>query len=216
MTDKKIVDITQEEKPKKTTKAKSTKATKATKATDKKETAKHLTPAQIKAKIKKSRGIMKVGVTIDGEDFYYNIDTIPTESKKAELETKIRQTMAYFLAEDEDKDGLIMELYKQNDGFKDEFNIITSSFVIADILSVFSDFEVGNTIKDKQNFLVDLMDVGIFTDIAENLPESIQSLILEITDKISREIDETSAKAEELRLQIEQIEKDNKNKITTK
>lgn len=204
MTDKKIVDITQEEKPKKTTK---TKSTKATKVTDKKETAKHLTPAQIQAKIKKSRGIMKVGVTIDGEDFYYNIDTIPTESKKAELETKIRQTMAYFLAEDEDKDGLIMELYKQNDGFKDEFNIITSSFVIADILSVFSDFEVGDTIEDKQNFLVDLMDVGIFTDVAENLPESIQSLILEITDKISREIDETSAKAEELRLQIEQIEK---------
>lgn len=210
MTDKKIVDITQEEKPKKTTK------TKSTKATDKKETAKHLTPAQIQAKIKKSRGIMKVGVTIDGEDFYYNIDTVPTESKKAELETKIRQTMAYFLAEDEDKDGFIMELYKQNDGFKDEFNIITSSFVIADILSVFSDFEVGNTIKDKQNFLVDLMDVGIFTDVAENLPESIQSLILEITDKISNEIDETSAKAEELRLLIEQIEKDNKNKITTK
>lgn len=213
MTDKKIVDITQEEKPKKTTK---TKSTKATKATDKKETAKHLTPAQIQAKIKKSRGIMKVGVTIDGEDFYYNIDTIPTESKKAELETKIRQTMAYFLAEDEDKDGLIMELYKQNDGFKDEFNTITSSFVITDILSVFSDFEVGDTIEDKQNFLVDLIDIGIFTDIAENLPKSIQSLILEITDKISNEIDETSAKAEELRLQIEQIEKDNKNKITTK
>ena len=213
MTDKKIVDITQEEKPKKTTKAKSTKSTKTT---DKKETAKHLTPTQIKAKIKKSRGIMKVGVTIDGEDFYYNIDTIPTESKKAELETKIRQTMAYFLAEDEDKDGLIMELYKQNDGFKDEFNTITSSFVITDILSVFSDFEVGDTIEDKQNFLVDLIDIGIFTDIAENLPKSIQSLILEITDKISNEIDETSAKAEELRLQIEQIEKDNKNKITTK
>lgn len=213
MTDKKIVDITQEEKPKKTTK---TKSTKSTKATDKKETAKHLTPAQIQAKIKKSRGIMKVGVTIDGEDFYYNIDTIPTESKKAELETKIRQTMAYFLAEDEDKDGLIMELYKQNDGFKDEFNTITSSFVITDILSVFSDFEVGDTIEDKQNFLVDLIDIGIFTDIAENLPKSIQSLILEITDKISNEIDETSAKAEELRLQIEQIEKDNKNKITTK
>ena len=210
MTDKKIVDITQEEKPKKTTKAK------YTKATAKKATEKHLTPAQIQAKIKKSRGIMKVGVTIDGEDFYYNIDTVPTESKKAELETKIRQTMSYFLAEDEDKDGLIMELYKQNDGFKDEFNIITSSFVIADILSVFSDFEVGDTIKDKQNFLVDLMDVGIFTDVSENLPESIQSLILEITDKISREIDEASAKAEELRLQIEQIEKDNKNKITTK
>lgn len=213
MTDKKIVDITQEEKPKKTTKAKSTKATKAT---DKKETAKHLTPTQIQAKIKKSRGIMKVGVTIDGEDFYYNIDTIPTESKKAELETKIRQTLSYFLSEDEDKDGLIMELYKQNDGFKDEFNTITSSFVITDILSVFSDFEVGDTIEDKQNFLVDLIDIGIFTDIAENLPKSIQSLILEITDKISNEIDETSAKAEELRLQIEQIEKDNKNKITTK
>lgn len=207
MTDKKIVDITQEEKPKKTTKAKSTKSTKAT---DKKETAKHLTPAQIQAKIKKSRGIMKVGVTIDGEDFYYNIDTIPTESKKAELETKIRQTMAYFLAEDEDKDGLIMELYKQNDGFKDEFDIIAGSFIIADILSVFSDFEVGETIEDKQNFLVDLMDIGIFNDIADNLPESIQSLISEITDKISREIDETASKTEELRLQIEQIEKDNK------
>lgn len=213
MTDKKIVDITQEEKPKKTTK---TKSTKATKVTDKKETAKHLTPAQIQAKIKKSRGIMKVGVTIDGEDFYYNIDTIPTESKKAELETKIRQTMAYFLAEDEDKNGLIMELYKQNDGFKNEFDTIAGSFVIADILSVFSDFEVGETIEDKQNFLVDLMDIGIFNDIADNLPESIQSLISEITDKISNEIDETSAKAEELRLQIEQIEKDNKNKITTK
>lgn len=207
MTDKKIVDITQEEKPKKTTK---TKSTKTTKATDKKETAKHLTPTQIQAKIKKSRGIMKVGVTIDGEDFYYNIDTVPTESKKAEIETKIRQTLSYFLSEDEDKDGLIMELYKQNDGFKNEFDIIAGSFVIADILSVFSDFEVGDTIEDKQNFLVDLMDVGIFNDIAENLPESIQSLIKEITDKISREIDETASKTEELRLQIEQIEKENK------
>ena len=204
MTDKKIVDIAQEEKPKKTTKAKTTKAT------VKKEIAKHLTPAQIQAKIKKSRGIMKVGVTIDGEEFYYNIDTVPTESKKAEIETKIRQTLSYFLSEDENKDGLIMELYKQNEGFKNEFDVIAGSFVLADILSVFSDFEVGDTIEDKQNFLVDLMDVGIFTDIAENLPKSIQSLISEITDKISRETDEISKKTEELRLQIEKIEKDNK------
>ena len=204
MTDKKIVDIAKEENPKKTTK------TKTTKTTAKKETAKHLTPAQIQAKIKKSRGVMKVGVTIDGEEFYYNIDTVPTESKKAEFEIKVRQTISYFLSEDEDKDGLIMELYKENEGFKNEFDIIAGSFVIVDILSVFSDFEVGDTIEDKQNFLVDLMDIGIFNDIAENLPESIQSLIKEITDKISSEIDETSSKAEELRLQIEQIEKDNK------
>lgn len=204
MTDKKIVDIAQEEKPKKTTKAKTAKTT------VKKETAKHLTPAQIQAKIKKSRGIMKVGVTIDGEEFYYNIDTVPTESKKANVETKVRQTMAYFLAEDEDKDGLIMELYKQNEGFKNEFDIIAGSFVIADILAVFSDFEVGETIEDKQNFLVDLMDIGIFNDISENLPESIKDLITEITDKISRETSEIAGKAEELRLQIEQIEKDNK------
>ena len=201
MTDKKIVNIAQEEDTKKITK---------TKSTVKKETAKRLTPAQIKAKIKKSRGIMKVGVTIDGEDFYYNIDTIPTESKKAEIETKIRQTLSYFLSEDENKDGLIMELYKQNEGFKNEFDVIAGSFVLADILSVFSDFEVGDTIEDKQNFLVDLMDIGIFNDIAENLPKSIQSLISEITDKISRETDEITSKAEELRLQIEQIEKDNK------
>ena len=210
MTDKKIVEIAQEEKPKKTTKSKTTKST------VKKETAKHLTPAQIQAKIKKSRGIMKVGVTIDGEEFYYNIDTVPTESKKAEFEMKVRQTISYFLSEDEDKDGLIMELYKENEGFKNEFDIIAGSFVIVDILSVFSDFEIGNTIEDKQNFLVDLMDIGIFNDIAENLPESIQSLIKEITDKISSETEEIAVKAEELRLQIEQIEKDNKNKITTK
>lgn len=204
MTDKKIVDITQEEKPKKTTKAKTTKTT------AKKETAKHLTPAQIQAKIKKSRGIMKVGVTIDGEEFYYNIDTVPTESKKAEIETKIRETLSYFLSEDEKQDGLIMELYKQNEGFKNEFEIIAGSFVVVDILAVFSDFEVGETIEDKQNFLIDLMDVGIFNDISENLPESIQSLIKEITDKISRETDEITKKTEDLRLQIEKIEKDNK------
>lgn len=204
MTDKKIVDITQEEKPKKTTKAKTTKTT------VKKETAKHLTPVQIQAKIKKSRGIMKVGVTIDGEEFYYNIDTVPTESKKAEIETKIRETLSYFLSEDENKGGLIMELYKQNEGFKNEFDIIAGSFVVVDILAVFSDFEVGETIEDKQNFLIDLMDVGIFNDIAENLPESLQSLIKEITDKISRETDEITKKTEDLRLQIEKIEKDNK------
>ena len=204
MTDKKIVDITQEEKPKKTTKAKTTKTT------VKKETAKHLTPAQIQAKIKKSRGIMKVGVTIDGEEFYYNIDTVPTESKKAEIETKIRETLSYFLSEDENKDGLIMELYKQNEGFKNEFDIMAGSFVIADILAVFSDFEVGETIEDKQNFLVDLMDIGIFNDISENLPESLQSLVKELTDKISSETDEITKKTEELRLQIEKIEKDNK------
>ena len=204
MTDKKIVDITQEEKPKKTTKAKTTKTT------AKKETAKHLTPAQIQAKIKKSRGIMKVGVTIDGEEFYYNIDTVPTESKKAKIETKIRETISYFLAEDDNKDGLIMELYKQNEGFKNEFDIIVGLFVIADILAVFSDFEVGETIEDKQNFLIDLRDVGIFNDIAENLPESIQSLIKEITDKIYSETDEITKKSEELRLQIEKIEKENK------
>ena len=204
MTDKKIVEIAQEEKPKKTTKSKTTKST------VKKETAKHLTPAQIQAKIKKSRGIMKVGVTIDGEEFYYNIDTIPTESKKAEFETRFRETISYFLSENEDKDGLIMELYKQNSEFKNEFDVIAGSFMIVDILDVFSDFEVGKTIKDKQNFLVDLIDIGIFYDIADNLPESIQSLIKEIADKISREIDETTSKAEELRLQIEQIEKDNK------
>ena len=204
MTDKKIVEIAQEEKPKKTTKSKTTKPS------AKKETAKHLTPAQIQAKIKKSRGVMKVGVTIDGEDFYYNIDTVPTESKKAEIETKIRKTLSYFLSENENNDGLIMELYKQNEAFKDEFDIIAGSFVVIDVLDVFSDFETGETIEDKQNFLVDLIDIGIFNDIAENIPESLQSLIMEITDKISHETDEITKKTEELRLQIEQIEKDNK------
>lgn len=204
MTDKKIVDIAKEENPKKTTK------TKTTKTTAKKETAKHLTPAQIQAKIKKSRGIMKVGVTIDGEDFYYNIDTVPTESKKAEAETKIRQTIAYFMGEDEDKDGLIMELYKQNEGFKDEFNNVAGAFILADLLSIFSDFEVGDTITDKQNFLVDLMDIDIFKEVAENLPEALREFVKEITDKISKETEELSEKAEELRLQIEKIEKDNK------
>ena len=204
MTDKKIVEIAQEEKPKKTTKSKTTKPS------AKKETAKHLTPAQIQAKIKKSRGVMKVGVTIDGEDFYYNIDTVPTESKKAEIETKIRKTLSYFLSENENNDGLIMELYKQNEAFKNEFDVIAGSFVVIDVLDVFSDFETGETIEDKQNFLVDLIDIGIFNDIAENIPESLQSLIMEITDKISHETDEITKKTEELRLQIEQIEKDNK------
>lgn len=200
MTDKKIVDIAQEEEPKKP------------KPKTKKETSKRLTPAQIKAKIKDSRGIMKVGVTIGGENFYYNIDTIPTESKKAEAETKIRQTIAYFMGEDEDKDGLIMELYKQNEGFKDEFNNVAGAFILADLLSVFSDFEVGDTIIDKQNFLVDLMDIDIFKEVAENLPEALRELVKEITDKISKETEELSEKAEEIRIQIEQIEKDNKNK----
>lgn len=198
MTDKKIVDIAQEEEPKKA------------KPKTKKETSKRLTPAQIKAKIKDSRGIMKVGVTIGGENFYYNIDTIPTESKKAEAETKIRQTLAYFMGEDEEKDGLIMELYKQNKGFKDEFDTIAGAFIMADLLSVFSDFEVGETIEDKQNFLVDLMDIDIFQEITGNLPEAIQKLVKEITEKISKETEELAEKAEELRVQIEQIEKDNK------
>lgn len=204
MTDKKIVEIAQEEKPKKTTKSKTTKST------VKKETVKHLTPAQIQAKIKKSRGIMKVGVTIDGEDFYYNIDTIPTESKKAEFETRFRETISYFLSEDEDKDGLIMELYKQNSEFKNEFDVVAGSFMIVDVLDVFSDFEVGKTIEDKQNFLVDLIDIGIFNDIADNLPESLRNLVVDITNKVIRETEDITSKAEELRLQIEQIEKDNK------
>lgn len=204
MTDKKIVDIAQEEKPNKKTE------TKVAKTKAKKETAKHLTPAQIQAKIKKSREIMKVGVTIDGEEFYYNIDTVPTESKKAEFETRFRETLSYFLSEDEDKDGLIMELYKQNSEFKNEFDVVAGSFLLADILDVFSDFEVGKTIEDKQNFLIDLMDVGIFNDIAENLPESLKKIVVDTTNKISRETEEIASKAEKLRLQIEQIEKDNK------
>lgn len=205
MTDKKIVDIAKDETSKEKGKSTTTKKT-----TTRKATAKHLTPAQIKAKIKESRGIMKVGVTVGGEEFYYNIDTIPTESKKGEVEQKIRETISYFLSEDEDKDGLIMELYKQNEGFQKEFNVIAGSFIIIDILSVFSDFEIGNTIEEKQDFLIDLIDIGVFKDISENLPKSLQDLVSEIQAKVARETEEVTAKAEELRLQIEQIEKDNK------
>lgn len=193
----KVIDLTKEtevvaKEPAKKTKAK----------------AKKLTSAQIASQVKKARAVKKVGVTINGDEFYYEIDTVPTATKKEELIRSIKETVLFLLGEDENDAKLISDGIENDKRFAEEVQVISGVIVVAEIMRIFSDMEIGNTLEEKQQFVLDMSDIGVFTTMAENIPEALFDIVIETTNQISAEMEEIMSQKDNLEKQIIEIEKE--------
>ena len=168
--------------------------------------AKKLTNAQVTSQIKKARAVKRVGVTINGDEFYYEIDTIPTATKKEELIRSIKETVLYLLGDDENDAQLISDGIKTDERFAEEVQVISGVIVVAEIMRIFSDMEVGNTLEEKQQFVLDMSDIGVFTTMAENIPEALFDIVIETTEQISAEMEELMAQKDILEKKVVEIE----------
>lgn len=168
--------------------------------------AKKLTNAQVTSQIKKARAVKRVGVTINGDEFYYEIDTIPTATKKEELIRGIKETVLYLLGDDENDAQLISDGIKTDERFAEEVQVISGVIVVAEIMRIFSDMEVGNTLEEKQQFVLDMSDIGVFTTMAENIPEALFDIVIETTEQISAEMEELMAQKDILEKKVVEIE----------
>ena len=170
--------------------------------------AKKLTNAQVTSQLKKTRAVKKVGVTINGDEFYYEIDTVPTATKKEELIRSIKETVLFLLGEDENDAKLISAGIENDKKFAEEVQVISGVIVVAEIMRIFSDMEVGNTLEEKQQFVLDMSDIGVFTTMAENIPEALFDIVVETTNEISAEMEEIMAQKDNLEKQIIELEQE--------
>lgn len=172
----------------------------------KKAKAKKLTGAQVTSQIKKTRAVKKVGVTINGEDFYYEIDTVPTASKKEDLVRSIKETVLYLLGEDKNDAMLIGDALENDERFAEEVEAISGVIIVAEIMRIFSDMEVGNSLEEKQQFVLDMSDIGVFQTMAENIPKELYDIVIETTTQIGKEMEELVAQKDILEKQVIEIE----------
>lgn len=172
----------------------------------KKVKAKKLTGAQVTSQIKKTRAVKKVGVTINGEDFYYEIDTVPTASKKEDLVRSIKETVLYLLGEDKNDAMLIGDALENDERFAEEVEAISGVIIVAEIMRIFSDMEVGNSLEEKQQFVLDMSDIGVFQTMAENIPKELYDIVIETTTQIGKEMEELVAQKDILEKQVIEIE----------
>lgn len=176
------------------------------KPTKKKAKAKKLTGAQVTSQIKKTRAVKKVGVTINGEDFYYEIDTVPTASKKEDLVRSIKETVLYLLGEDKNDAMLINDALENDERFAEEVEAISGVIIVAEIMRIFSDMEVGDSLEEKQQFVLDMSDIGVFPTMVENIPKELYDIVIETTTQIGKEMEELVAQKDILEKQVIEIE----------
>lgn len=172
----------------------------------KKAKAKKLTGAQVTSQIKKTRAVKKVGVTINGEDFYYEIDTVPTASKKEDLVRSIKETVLYLLGEDKNDAMLINDALENDERFAEEVEAISGVIIVAEIMRIFSDMEVGDSLEEKQQFVLDMSDIGVFPTMVENIPKELYDIVIETTTQIGKEMEELVAQKDILEKQVIEIE----------
>lgn len=172
----------------------------------KKAKAKKLTGAQVTSQIKKTRAVKKVGVTINGEDFYYEIDTVPTASKKEDLVRSIKETVLYLLGEDKNDAMLINDALENDERFAEEVEAISGVIIVAEIMRIFSDMEVGDSLEEKQQFVLDMSDIGVFPTMVENIPKELYDIVIETTTQIGKEMEELVSQKDILEKQVIEIE----------
>lgn len=172
----------------------------------KKAKAKKLTGAQVTSQIKKTRAVKKVGVTINGEDFYYEIDTVPTASKKEDLVRSIKETVLYLMGEDKNEAMLINDALDNDEKFAEEVEAVSGILIVAEIMRIFSDMEVGDSLEEKQQFVLDMSDIGVFPTMVENIPKELYDIVIETTTQIGKEMEELVAQKDILEKQVIEIE----------
>lgn len=172
----------------------------------KKAKAKKLTGAQVTSQIKKTRAVKKVGVTINGEDFYYEIDTVPTASKKEDLVRSIKETVLYLMGEDKNEAMLINDALDNDEKFAEEVEAVSGILIVAEIMRIFSDMEVGDSLEEKQQFVLDMSDIGVFSTMVENIPKELYDIVIETTTQIGKEMEELVSQKDILEKQVIEIE----------
>lgn len=172
----------------------------------KKAKAKKLTGAQVTSQIKKTRAVKKVGVTINGEDFYYEIDTVPTASKKEDLVRSIKETVLYLMGEDKNEAMLINDALDNDEKFAEEVEAVSGILIVAEIMRIFSDMEVGDSLEEKQQFVLDMSDIGVFPTMVENIPKELYDIVIETTTQIGKEMEELVSQKDILEKQVIEIE----------
>lgn len=196
--EEKIVEIKKEEKVEKPkTKAKTQKP-------------KKLTPAQVKTQLRKASAVRTIGIEIGGTEFNIEIDTVPSASKRDELIRAVKEVVNYFLGETTEEFELITNAIHDDKVFMNEVEILSGAIIVADIMRIFSDFEIENTLEAKQQFVLDMSDLGIFEQITASIPEDIAKIVHETTDAVSKEADKLLKEVREKSKQLDELEAESK------
>lgn len=162
----------------------------------KKQRAKKLTGIQLDSQAKDMRKVKKVNLDIAGTKYYYEIDTVPTTTNQANFSQNVRAITAYISTEE------AFSTLKE-----EEISAFMASMVLAELLNIFSTLEVGDTIEEKVNFIAKLNDLNILEEVAENIPEGLQSAIKNAEESISTIVDELTEEASRIQKQIIDLEK---------
>lgn len=162
----------------------------------KKQRAKKLTGIQLDSQAKDMRKVKKVNLDIAGTKYYYEIDTVPTTTNQANFSQNVRVITAYISTEE------AFSTLKE-----EEISAFMASMVLAELLNIFSTLEVGDTIEEKVNFIAKLNDLNILEEVAENIPEGLQSAIKNAEESISTIVDELTEEASRIQKQIIDLEK---------
>lgn len=162
----------------------------------KKQRAKKLTGIQLDSQAKDMRKVKKVNLDIAGTKYYYEIDTVPTTTNQANFSQNVRVITAYISTEE------AFSTLKE-----EEISAFMASMVLAELLNIFSTLEVGDTIEEKVNFIAKLNDLNILEEVAESIPEGLQSAIKNAEESISTIVDELTEEASRIQKQIIDLEK---------
>lgn len=199
--EEKIVEIKPEEKVEKP-KAK-TKAKVQTKP-------KKLTPTQVKAQLRKQSAVKTIGLEIGGTEFNIEIDTVPSVSKREELIRSVKEVVNYFLGETTEEFKIVTDAMN-DESFMNEVEILSGAIIVADIMRIFSDFEIENTLEAKQQFILDMSDLGVFEQITSEIPAEIADIVHQTTKAVSQEADKMLEEVRSKKEELDKLEAESEN-----
>lgn len=192
--DKKVIKIDEvKESETKAVKPKTT-ATKTTKKTTK---PKKLTQTVIKKKIAEIANVQKVLVTVKGDVFQYEIDTEVLGTKATFLDEAITADLGFLMGVGEDGEEYA-EFFNSLIG-EEMIGKTMELLITADIMRIFSDFDIENTVEAKITFIQQMSNIGILGDILDNIPEAIQNKLSEIEEEKSKMFEQLTEQAEKLK-----------------
>lgn len=158
-------------------------------------TGKKLTTVQLNKEAKNARKVKRASVKIGGEDYWYEIDTAPTTSRRADYVQNIRALVAYVSTEE------AFDFLNQQ-----QTADFLSAMIVAEIFNVFSTLEVGDTVEEKVEFVGQCTDVGIFAEMVKQIPEELYEVVQEAESSVSKVVDELTAEAKRIEEQIINLE----------
>lgn len=161
----------------------------------KKSRAKKLTLTQMQKEADKVRGVKKVKLDIGGHDYFYDIDTNPTTSRKADFIQNVKAIVAYTATEPQ------LEYLRDSDT-----EMFVSAMVLAELLNVFSSLEVGDTIEEKVNFIATASDLNILGLLTESIPETLTTVLHEANEAVSQIVEDMNEQAKEIQNKIIDLE----------